>query len=64
MKHLLDKNNLICTMFLVQNPDTNKPELVIHFTDFENETQALDFADLIKEDARFHTVRDTKETLH
>lgn len=51
-------------MFLVKNPDTDKPELVIHFTDFENETQALDFADLIKEDARFHTVRDIKETLH
>tara|TARA_R110002020_G_scaffold5129_2_gene21791 strand:- start:383 stop:538 length:156 start_codon:yes stop_codon:yes gene_type:complete len=51
-------------MFLLQNPDTNTPELVIHFTNFENETQALDFADLIKEDARFHAVRDPNETIH
>ncbi len=64
MKHLLDKNNLICTMFLLQNPDTETPELVIHFTNFDNETQALDFADTIKEDSRFHAVRNTKETIH
>jgi hypothetical protein len=51
-------------MFLLNNPETNTPELVIHFTNFENETQALDFADLIKEDARFHTVRDTNITVH
>lgn len=64
MKQLLDNKNLICTMFLLNNPETNTPELVIHFTNFENETQALDFADLIKEDARFHTVRDTNITVH
>tara|TARA_R100001463_G_scaffold25735_7_gene60783 strand:- start:5187 stop:5342 length:156 start_codon:yes stop_codon:yes gene_type:complete len=51
-------------MFLLQNPETETPELVIHFTNFENETQALDFADTIKEDSRFHAVRNTKETIH
>ena len=51
-------------MFLLQNPETETPELVIHFTNFDNETQALDFADTIKEDSRFHTVRNTKETIH
>ena len=64
MKQLLDNKNLICTMFLLNNPETNTPELVIHFTNFENETQAFDFADLIKEDARFHPVRDTNITVH
>ena len=65
MRHLLDNSNLICTMFLLNNPQTNTPELVIHFSNFNNEHEALDFAESFKEDTRFHEMLPNKnETIH
>tara|TARA_Y100001972_G_C7659487_1_gene332408 strand:- start:422 stop:622 length:201 start_codon:yes stop_codon:yes gene_type:complete len=66
MKNLLDHDNLICTMFLLNNPKTNKPELVVHFSNFENERDALNFASTFKEDTELHTdiFPDISETIH
>tara|TARA_R100001460_G_scaffold102156_2_gene146412 strand:- start:15653 stop:15814 length:162 start_codon:yes stop_codon:yes gene_type:complete len=53
-------------MFLLNNPKTNKPELVVHFSNFENERDALNFASTFKEDTELHTdiFPDISETIH
>ena len=65
MKQLIDDLN--CSMFMVINPDTKKPEIIIRFNNFESEQEAIDFAEAFKkgnEKDPFELTNDTTVTIH
>ena len=65
MNKLLDDLN--CSMFMVINPDTKKPEIIIRFKNFSTEQEAMDFAELYKQENKsdpFELTDDTTVTIH
>ena len=65
MKQLIDDLN--CSMFMVKNPETKKPEIIIRFNNFESEQEAMDFAEAFKQENKadpFELTNDTTVTLH
>jgi len=65
MNKLLDDLN--CSMFMVKNPETKKPEIIIRFNNFETEQEAIDFAEAFKKGNEvdpFELTNDTTVTLH
>jgi hypothetical protein len=48
MKHLGDLNNYACSLFMVKDPITKKSEIVVKFSNFDSEEEALDFAESFK----------------
>jgi hypothetical protein len=54
-------------MFMVINPDTKKPEIIIRFNNFESEQEAMDFAQAFKKGNEidpFALTNDTTVTIH
>jgi len=54
-------------MFMVINPDTKKPEIIIRFKNFSTEQEAMDFAELYKQENKsdpFELTNDTTVTIH
>ena len=54
-------------MFMVINPDTKKPEIIVRFNNFESEQEAMDFAEAFKkgnEKDPFELTNDTTVTIH
>ncbi len=63
MNKLLDDLN--CSMFMVKNPETKKPEIIIRFINFESEQEAMDFAEAFKiENQADPIVRELSTTIH
>jgi len=57
--------DLICSMFLVRNPDTNKPEIIVRFVNFETEQQAMEFVDNFKGLPEYSELEaEQKNTIH
>jgi|TARA_R100001463_G_scaffold64808_1_gene117932 hypothetical protein len=52
-------------MFLVRNPDTNKPEIIVRFVNFETEQQAMEFVDNFKGLPEYSELEaEQKNTIH
>ena len=61
------RDALTCSMFMVINPETKKPEIIIRFNNFESEQEAMDFAEAFKkgnEKDPFELTNDTTVTIH
>ena len=57
--------DLICSMFLVRNPDTNKPEIIIRFVNFETEQQAMEVVENFKGSPEYSEIEaEQKYTIH
>tara|TARA_R100000742_G_C4262800_1_gene80639 strand:- start:147 stop:299 length:153 start_codon:yes stop_codon:yes gene_type:complete len=50
-------------MFMVKNPETKQPEIIIRFTNFETEAQAMEFAHTFKSQPEYEELNE-KVTLH
>jgi hypothetical protein len=61
MKLLID--DLFCSMFMVENPETKQPEIIIRFTNFETEAQAMEFVHTFKSQPEYEELSE-KVTLH
>jgi len=46
MKLLAD--DLFCSMFMIDNPETKQPEIIIRFANFDSEKDAIAFAQAFK----------------
>lgn len=62
MKHLGDLNNYSCSLFMVKDPITKKSEIVVKFTNFESEKEALAFAENFKLESAIN--ESEENTLH
>ena len=52
-------------MFMVKNPETKKPEIIIRFINFESEQEAMDFAEAFKvENQADPIIRELSTTIH
>ncbi len=63
MKHLADINNYNCKLYIVKDNKGNKTEIVVKFTNFDTEEEALEFATLFKLQSEFHEL-DEEFTVH
>jgi len=61
MKLLID--DLFCSMLMVKNPETRQPEIIIRFTNFDTEEQALEFAETFKSQPEYEELNQSV-TLH
>jgi len=61
MKLLID--DLFCSMFMVKNPETKQPEIIIRFTNFNTEAEAMVFARVFKSQPEYEELNE-KVTLH
>ena len=56
------QEDLFCSVFLFNNPDTKKPEIFIRFSNFESEQQAMEFVKNFKQLPEYQDYVDLKET--
>lgn len=64
MKLLVD--DLFCSMFMVANPETKQPEIIIRFANFNSEQEAIDFAHAFKSLPQYEDIKaeELKVTIH
>ena len=65
MNDLQNYNDLICTLFYVENPDTLQPEVIVRFTEFKNKDDAMHFVETFKSAEHFIDLSETQNhTIH
>jgi hypothetical protein len=63
MKNLLNYDDLMCTLFYVENPDTLQPEIIVRFSNFVDKSDALSFVQTFKKKEEFFDLSE-KYTIH
>jgi hypothetical protein len=65
MKFLVD--DLFCSMIMVNNPETAQPEIIMRFTNFNTEQEAVHFVQMFKKSYNYNELlmgTDEKITVH
>ena len=63
MKNLLNYDDLMCTLFYVENPETLQPEIIVRFSNFVYKSDALSFVQTFKQKEEFFDLNE-KYTIH
>jgi len=63
MNNLLKYDELMCTLFYIENPETLQPEIIVKYSNFINRDEAMQFVQTFKQKEEFYDLSE-KYTIH